>query len=217
MPPSDAVRRLSDVLARDPGSPVALELAELLAARGDVGSARRVAARAAARHPLRAEAHDLVARLAVEQEDWPAAHEAWCCVLSLSAAHAELRVGAWLGRAYVAFRQGSNTDAEHALAQAEAEGASAGAIAAARGRLRESEPATPAAAALVGAVEQAAHHLGLGAWRHVVVEAEGRHVAIARSARGIAVVATAPDVPLGLTLRQLDASLRASPTVGGAS
>ncbi|HEU4628879.1 MAG TPA: tetratricopeptide repeat protein, partial [Gemmatimonadaceae bacterium] len=104
MPPSDAVRRLSDALARDPASPAALELAELLAARGDLDAARRVAAQAAARHPLRAAAHDLVARLAAQAEDWRVAHEAWCRVLSLAAADAEQRAAALLGQAYVAFR-----------------------------------------------------------------------------------------------------------------
>lgn len=209
MPPPDAIRRLSDVLARDPGSPAALELAELLAGRGDVDAARRVATQAAARHPLRAEAHDLVARLAMRQEDWRAAHEAWCRVLSLAGAGDARRAGAWLGRAYVAFREGRPDAAEEALTQAEAAGASPDAVAAARARLRAEGTPGAAATALVAAVEQAAHHLGLGAWRQVVVEADGRHVAIAPSERGVAVVAAPAEEPLGLTLRRLDAAVRA--------
>jgi predicted regulator of Ras-like GTPase activity (Roadblock/LC7/MglB family) len=95
-------------------------------------------------------------------------------------------------------------------------------VAAARGRLRlggaSSAAGTPGAAAtaLVAAVEQAAQHLGLGAWRLVVVEADERHVALAPSARGLAAVQAPADEPLGLTLRRLDTAVRAAHAGGRA-
>ncbi|HEY0971714.1 MAG TPA: hypothetical protein VGE02_12160, partial [Gemmatimonadales bacterium] len=77
MPRADAVRRLSDELARDPASLAFLPLAELLMGRGELEAAWIVARRGQARHAGRADAHDLVARLAAARGDWDEARGAW--------------------------------------------------------------------------------------------------------------------------------------------
>lgn len=138
MPTGDAVRRLSDELARDPGSLAFLPLAELLLGRGDVATAWTVARRGQARHGDRPDAHDLVARLAAARADWEEALAAWGLAAALAPAGSPLRAAAHQGMAYVCFRLERPAESEAHLQAAEAAGADAVAVAAARARLRSS-------------------------------------------------------------------------------
>ncbi|HEX8946014.1 MAG TPA: tetratricopeptide repeat protein [Gemmatimonadaceae bacterium] len=116
---ADDVRRLSDELARDPSSLVFLQLGEALRRQGQVEIALKIALRGLERHPHHAEAHDLVARIAVDRRDFARAHEEWETVLRLAPDH----VGAMKGLGYICFQQGRFDDAEQYLGRAVAGGA----------------------------------------------------------------------------------------------
>ncbi len=137
MPRSDAVRRLSDELARDPASLAFLPLAELLIGRGELDSAWIVARRGQSRHAGRADAHDLVARLAAAREDWAEARSAWARAAELAPDGSAHHVAALQGLAFVSYRLGHVGEAELHLAAAAAAGAPAEQVAAARARIRE--------------------------------------------------------------------------------
>jgi len=116
---ADDIRRWSDDLARDPSSLVFLQLGEALRRQGQVEIALKIAMRGLERHPHNADAHDLVARIAVDQRDFARAIEEWEVVLQIAPAH----VGAMKGLGYVCFQQGLFEDAEHYLGRAAASGA----------------------------------------------------------------------------------------------
>jgi Predicted N-acetylglucosaminyl transferase len=116
---ADEIRRWSDDLARDPSSLVFLQLGEALRRQGQVEIALKIAMRGLERHPRNADAHDLVARIAVDQRDFVRAIEEWEIVLQLAPAH----VGAMKGLGYVCFQQGRFDDAEQYLGLAAAGGA----------------------------------------------------------------------------------------------
>src|SRR5918992_917215 len=87
---SDEIRRLSDELARDPGSLVFLQLAEALRRHGQLDHALRIAARGVERHRDNADAHDLLARIAADRGELDRAFGAWEAVAHLSeAAHCD--------------------------------------------------------------------------------------------------------------------------------
>jgi predicted regulator of Ras-like GTPase activity (Roadblock/LC7/MglB family) len=98
----DDIRSMSEKLAADPQSLVFIPLAEALLARGDLAHAARVAQRGAARHPKRADSHDLVARIALAQGDEPRAEEEWSAVLALDPGFGTAHRGLGLVR----YRQG---------------------------------------------------------------------------------------------------------------
>ncbi|MBX3175425.1 MAG: tetratricopeptide repeat protein [Gemmatimonadaceae bacterium] len=75
---------MSEELAQDPSSLVFLPLAEALLARGELANAARVARRGADRHPQRPDAHDVLARVALQQGDPAAAERAWRSALRLA-------------------------------------------------------------------------------------------------------------------------------------
>jgi len=116
---ADDIRRWSDELARDPSSLVFLQLGESLRRQGQVDIALKIALRGLERHPRNAEAHDLVARIAVDRLDFSRALEEWETVLRLVPDH----VGAMKGLGYVHFHQGRFDHAEAYLSQAAAGGA----------------------------------------------------------------------------------------------
>lgn len=116
---ADDIRRWSDELARDPSSLVFLQLGEKLRRRGQMEIALKIALRGLERHPRHAEAHDLVARIAVDGRDFARALEEWETVLRLAPDH----VGAMKGLGYVCFQQGRFNDAEQYLSMAAAGGA----------------------------------------------------------------------------------------------
>src|SRR4051812_40660787 len=111
---SDEIRRWSDELARDPSSLVFLQLGEGLRRQGQIDVALKIALRGLERHPRNVEAHDLVARIAVDRRDFARAFEEWEAVLRLSPDH----VGAMKGLGYVCFQYGRFADAESYLNRA---------------------------------------------------------------------------------------------------
>ena len=183
MPPSDAIRRLSDELARDPASPAYLPLARLLAESGRADAALRIARQGAARHEGASEARELVSRLEARREAAPAspaptpgdgarsggddATDAPLCELLVSP-HAVLAAG-W---------EPSARDR-------------AAAVAAELGAMAEQ-------------ADRALAHLALGSWRRVVVEGDSAVVALAPAHDGLVAVA----VPIGAPLGRLAPLLR---------
>jgi len=111
---ADEIRRLSDELARDPSSMAFLTLAEALRRRGQMDVALKVALRGLERHPHNADAHDLLARIAVDQGDLQRAFDEWDMVLRFAPSH----IGARKGMGFVCFQQGRTADAERYLSEA---------------------------------------------------------------------------------------------------
>lgn len=118
---ADDIRRWSTELARDPSSLVFLQLGEALRREGSVDVALRIALRGVERHPRNTEAHDLVARIAVDRRDLARAFEEWEAVLKLDPTN----VGAMKGLGYVCFQNGRLAEAEWYLGQAAAHGGGA--------------------------------------------------------------------------------------------
>jgi predicted regulator of Ras-like GTPase activity (Roadblock/LC7/MglB family) len=111
---SDEIRRLSDELARDPSSLVFLQLGETLRRHGQLELASRVELRGLERHPHNADAHDLLARICVDQGSLEKAFDEWDMVLRLDPGH----VGARKGMGYLLFKQGHLEEAVHHLGAA---------------------------------------------------------------------------------------------------
>jgi predicted Zn-dependent protease/predicted regulator of Ras-like GTPase activity (Roadblock/LC7/MglB family) len=129
----DEIRRLSDELAHDPASLVFMQLAEALRRHGQLDHALRIAARGVERHPNNADAHDLLARIAVDRGDLDRASTAWEAVLRLAPTH----VGARKGIGFLCFQQGRLEEAEAHLGDAaECDPTDAG-VAAALSHVRE--------------------------------------------------------------------------------
>jgi tetratricopeptide (TPR) repeat protein len=110
----DDVRRWSEELAREPGSLVFLQLGDALRRQQQFDLAHKVALRGLERHPHNADAHDLLARIAVDRGDFERARDEWNAVLRLVPGHA----GALRGLGYLSFQQGRVDDAERYLAGA---------------------------------------------------------------------------------------------------
>ena len=115
---ADDVRRWSDELARDPNSLVFLELGEALRRQRQLDVAHKIALRGVERHPRNADAHDLVARIAVDRGDLTTARDRWSVVLQLVPGHA----GALKGMGYISYHEGRFGDAERYLAHVAAAG-----------------------------------------------------------------------------------------------
>ena len=111
---ADEIRRLSDELARDPSSLVFIPLGDALRKQGQPALALKVALRGLERHPHSAEAHDLLARIAVDSGELDRAFDEWDMAIRLSPDHA----GAKKGMGFVRFRQGRLAEAEQYLAAA---------------------------------------------------------------------------------------------------
>jgi tetratricopeptide (TPR) repeat protein len=107
----DDVRRWSEELAREPGSLVFLQLADALRRQQQFDLAHKVAHRGLERHPHNADAHDLLARIAVDRGDLARARDEWNAVLRLVPGHA----GALKGLGYLSYQQGRVDDAERYL------------------------------------------------------------------------------------------------------
>ncbi|MGE5181741.1 MAG: tetratricopeptide repeat protein, partial [Acidobacteriota bacterium] len=115
---ADQIRSWSDALARDPNSLVFLELGEALRRQRQLDVAHKIALRGVERHPRNADAHDLVARIAVDRGDLRTAREHWSMVLQLVPGHA----GALKGMGYVSYHEGRFGDAERYLSHVAAGG-----------------------------------------------------------------------------------------------
>ncbi len=118
---AEDIRRWSDELAHDPSSLVFIQLGEALRRQGQLEVALKIALRGLERHARSAEAHDLVARIAVDRRDFARAAEEWQTVLKIMPHH----VGAMKGLGYISFQQGRFEDAERFLGEAQAGGAGA--------------------------------------------------------------------------------------------
>jgi Flp pilus assembly protein TadD len=116
MSTTDEIRQWSDELARDPASLVFLQLGEALRRQGQADVALKVAMRGMERHPSNVDAHDLMARIAVDRREFARAISEWETVLRVAPGH----VGAMKGLGYVSFRQGRLDDAERYLSGAAA-------------------------------------------------------------------------------------------------
>jgi predicted regulator of Ras-like GTPase activity (Roadblock/LC7/MglB family)/predicted Zn-dependent protease len=111
---ADEIRRLSEELARDPASPVYLQLGEALRRGGQLDLALKVALRGLERHPHDADAHDLLARIAVDRGELERAFDEWDMVRRIAPGH----LGARKGMGYVLFKQGKFTEAHMYLSEA---------------------------------------------------------------------------------------------------
>jgi tetratricopeptide (TPR) repeat protein len=111
---ADDIRHWSEELAREPGSLVFLQLGEALRKQQQLDLAHRVAQRGLERHPHNADAHDLLARIAVDRGDFARAKHEWDAMLRLVPGHG----GAMKGLAYLSFQQGKHEDAERYLSGA---------------------------------------------------------------------------------------------------
>ncbi|MBI2407536.1 MAG: tetratricopeptide repeat protein [Gemmatimonadetes bacterium] len=142
---NDDIRALSEALAADPASLVFVPLGEALRRRGDLEVALRVALRGVERHPANPDAHDLIARIAVDAGDLERAVAEWEAVLRLTNGHA----GAHKGLGFICFQLGRLEDAEAhlgaALAANPEDGSLAAALQTARAALAETadRPARP--------------------------------------------------------------------------
>jgi len=110
----DDIRRWSDELAREPGSLVFLQLGEALRRQQQLEIALKIALRGLERHPRSVDAHDLVARIALDRRDFARAFEEWECVLKLDQDH----LGAMKGLGYLCFQHGRFAEAEWYLGRA---------------------------------------------------------------------------------------------------
>src|SRR5690349_6607337 len=113
-PMADDVRRWSEELARDPASLVFLPLGETLRRQGQLDLALKIAMRGLERHSHNSDAHDLLARIAVDRGELQRAFDEWDMVLRLTPDH----IGALKGMAFVRFQQGNTTEAEQYLERA---------------------------------------------------------------------------------------------------
>jgi predicted regulator of Ras-like GTPase activity (Roadblock/LC7/MglB family)/Tfp pilus assembly protein PilF len=110
----DEIRRLTELLARDPSNIAFRQLAELLRQRGDLDAAYRVAIRGLERHTLDAESHALLARICLDQGELQRAFDEWDMALRLSPSH----LGALKGLGFISYRWGRLDDAERYLREA---------------------------------------------------------------------------------------------------
>lgn len=111
---ADEIRQWSDELARDPESLAFLPLGEALRRQGQLEMAERVAVRGLERHPHHADAHDLLARISVDQGKLQRAFDEWDMALRLIPEH----TGALKGMAFVCFQQQRFEEAEAYLRRA---------------------------------------------------------------------------------------------------
>ncbi|MEO7084277.1 MAG: roadblock/LC7 domain-containing protein [Gemmatimonadaceae bacterium] len=114
----DEIRRWSEELAREPSSLVFLKLGEAMRQQGQLEIALKIALRGLERHSYNAEAHDLVARIAVDRRDFERAGEEWQTVLGIEPDH----VGARKGLGYLSYIQGDLGSAEYHLGHVAAAG-----------------------------------------------------------------------------------------------
>jgi tetratricopeptide (TPR) repeat protein len=130
---ADEITLWSNELARNPGSTAFVHLGDALRRQGQLDMALKVVLRGLERHPHRADAHDLLARIAIDRGDLQRAIDEWDAVLRLDPTH----LGALKGLSYICFLQGRTEDAERYLQRAAGQGEDTG-IGAALANVRRS-------------------------------------------------------------------------------
>ena len=148
---SDEIRRWSDELAREPSSPVFLQLGEALRRQGQLEMAQKVAVRGLERRPHDPEAHDLLARIHVDRGALESAFDEWDMVRRLLPGHP----GALKGMGFVCFRQGRLEEAAGYLADAATFDPADASIASALALVQRKLRGESAAAAYAGHAAQA--------------------------------------------------------------
>jgi tetratricopeptide (TPR) repeat protein len=138
MPAGAEIQRWSAEVARDPGSPVFVDLARAYRQQGQHGAAMRVCLRGLERNPAHIDGHTFLARLYLEAGDRERARDEWGVVLSLDAENFEAR----RGMGFVALQQGDLAAARRHLEQA--------------GRLRPDDRAVREALTVLAARESSA-------------------------------------------------------------
>lgn len=123
---SSDIQRWSDELARDPSSLAFLDLGEALRRDGQIDVALTIVRRGLERHPQNVDAHNLMARVAIDKHDFVRAAEEWQTVLRLAPDH----VAALKGLGYICYQEGRLEDAERYLNYAATRGAGASVAAA---------------------------------------------------------------------------------------
>jgi predicted regulator of Ras-like GTPase activity (Roadblock/LC7/MglB family) len=113
-----------------------LPLAEALRRRGQAELALKVTLRGLERHSHNADAHDLLARIAIDQGDLQRAFDEWDMVLRFAPSH----VGARKGMGFVCFQQGRTAEAERYLSEAAAADPDDQSIATALAHIRSGAP-----------------------------------------------------------------------------
>ncbi|GBD33542.1 MAG: hypothetical protein KatS3mg081_0678 [Gemmatimonadales bacterium] len=98
----DEIAALSAEVARDPQSLAFLRLGEVLRAQGQLEAAARVVVGGLGHHPYLPDAHDLYARILVDQGEFERAEEEWGMVLAIDPRHA----GAHKGLGFLAYKRG---------------------------------------------------------------------------------------------------------------
>jgi tetratricopeptide (TPR) repeat protein len=112
--PESGVRRLQDEVARDPGSPAFVSLAELYRSQGRLDVARRVCLRGLERHPSHVEAHYLLGRIYRDSEEPEKAYDEWDIALRLDPHNTAARRAI----AFLCLERGELEQAERHLRQA---------------------------------------------------------------------------------------------------
>ncbi|MBW7933328.1 MAG: tetratricopeptide repeat protein [Gemmatimonadaceae bacterium] len=190
---TDDIRTLSETLAADPASLAFVPLGEALRRRGDLDLAWRVAQKGVERHPGRADAHDLVARIAVDRGDLERSVIEWEAVLRIEPHHP----GARKGLGFICFQLGRLDDAAAHLGAALAANPQDGSLAAAletvQGELA-ARGGTERATTQVSRHAVAADIDAAAATRAALAEAGLRS---ARPTMGLAAQDAAPDVDAG--------------------
>jgi len=101
------IKAMSAELARNPTSPVYLELGEALRARGQLDAATRVALAGLERHPNSIEGQDLYARILADAGEFAQARRVWLSLLEAEPRH----MGAHKGLGFLSFGIGDLNDA----------------------------------------------------------------------------------------------------------
>lgn len=95
------IRAMSDALAADPGSLVFLQLGEALRQQGQTDAAAKVVVSGLQHHPNLADAHDLYARILVDQGELERAQDEWGFALAIDPRH----LGAHKGLGFLGFQR----------------------------------------------------------------------------------------------------------------
>jgi predicted regulator of Ras-like GTPase activity (Roadblock/LC7/MglB family) len=108
------LRRWQDEVARDPGSPAFVPLADLYRVQGRLDVARRVCVRGLERHPNHVEAHYLLGRIYRDGDEAEKAYDEWDIALSLDPLHSASRRAI----AFLCLERGEMREAERHLRKA---------------------------------------------------------------------------------------------------